>query len=79
MTQAGKRLQRAIQLADRIEVMRQELQRVGTALRLTVQSMGALDVEIKTEVAAAREAVLDEQAHHMDPHPTPATVLGGSR
>lgn len=76
---AIQRLDRANQLVERLTHIRHHQAKAQAALALVDEQVNALAFEIVREQVAAQAAILDEQAHHMDPHPTPLSVLRGGR
>lgn len=79
---AGRRLDRAVELNNRINELERVLEKALGHQRLTAQYIGSLSeqlggirFEARRELKEAKDAVLEEHAHHMDPHPTAESVL----
>lgn len=79
MNHAGKRLERAVALGNRLQELQRQVKRLTAAAALVDEQIGGLEYELTRELTEAKDAVLDEQAHHMDHHPTELSVLRGGR
>lgn len=79
MTESGKRLEALVALTNRIDQLQRTVGRmvahqaaIAHHLPLVESQIDGLEHDIRRELAAAKEAVLDEQADHQVPHPSQA-------
>jgi len=76
---ATKRLERAVALQNRMDELQYHLRLTTGGLSRLLDQVDGLAFDINTEIAASKTELLEEQGHHMDPHPTPLSVLRGGR
>ena len=59
----------ATQRFDRAQRLSGQLRELRRTFAQVIDHLDRLEREVYEEIRDAREAVLDEKAHHMDPHP----------